>query len=130
MKKIFIIIAILYIIGIVIYELLYIKQKHLDVLSTIGIPEDRINAFITQYENEFNETMEQSNNAKKADFLKYIKKRTNTTKTLSIVNGLGAVALNLIPYVGPILSVAAATAGKVAADNEMKNIDKKVKEGY
>ena len=130
MKKIFIVIAVIYAISMLIYELIYIKQKKLDILANVGIDASKVDYYIKIHEQEAMAAIASYEDKKAAEFYAYIKKRTDTVKWAGAINNIGAVALNLIPYVGPILSVAAITAGKVAADNEMKNINKKAEEGF
>ena len=66
---------------------------------------------------------------KASDSYHKIKKETDTVKWVGAINSVGATALCLIPYVGPILGTAAKVGGAVYTKNEMKRINKEV-EGY
>ena len=129
MKKIFIILAIVFVVGMFIYELIYIKQKKFKILESVGIDKSKIDYYTALYRKQYTETMATVADMKASDFCHRIKKETNTVKWVGVVNSVGATALCLIPYVGPILGAAAKAGGAIYTKSEMKRINKEV-EGY
>jgi hypothetical protein len=123
MRKTFIILSILVAIAVLVYELLYIKQKKFDILANVGIPANEIDPLIALYEQNAIDSLNQIQGLAVAKKLAGIKKRTNTAQSVSIGGGLAATGLAFVPVIGPVLSVAAAASSKLLADNQIKKLN-------